>query len=118
MQIKQFLAVAFHSIFEEAAKIGRSCETVTLLNNSYAKIMAALLNCFFSEETLASGTLLSLSNSVNTCLENCDQEHLKSELFQICEFIYNKIVAFNSQPPANLNMEQREHFLNNWCSAL
>ena len=80
--------------------------------------MAAMLNCLFSMETFTCGTLLTISNSVNTCLESCDSANLKNELFQICEFIYNKLVAFGNQPPAELNTEQREHFINNWCSSL
>ena len=53
-----------------------------------------MLNCLFSEEGLVNGTILPLSNSVNTVLETCDNENLKAELFATCEYIYNKINEF------------------------
>lgn len=80
--------------------------------------MSALLSCFFSEESLVSGSILSLSNSVNTILEQCDHANLKAELMQVCEFIFNKVSGLVQSAPEGLNLEQREHLLNNWCSSL
>lgn len=68
--------------------------------------MSAILNCFFSEESLVSGSIISLSNSVNTVLEQCDHANLKNELLQVCEFIYTKVSSVVQSPPAGLNAEQ------------
>jgi len=117
MQIRQFIATAWHTVFEASAQLNGTTRSV--LNTYFAQCMNGMLNCLFSEETLASGTLLSISNSVNTVLESCDHENLKSELFTICEFIYNKVTEFNNaSQTSTLNMEQRELFINNWCSSL
>ena len=58
--------------------------------------MNGMLECLFSEDPLASGTQISISNSINAVLESCDHENLKSELLTICEFIYNKVTEFNN----------------------
>ena len=78
-----------------------------------------LLN-LFDQQTLASGTLIAFSNSVNTTLEQCDSENLKNELFQLLEIIYQKILEFNQNPSlmSDLDIHQKEVFLNNLCSSL
>ena len=78
IQVKQFIAMAFHTAWEEAAMIP-GC--TSQLNPYFTQCMHAMLNCLFSLETLSSGTLIAFSNSVNTTLEMCDFQNLKNELF-------------------------------------
>jgi hypothetical protein len=92
MQIRQFIAATWQTLFEATSKINGPMRSV--LNPHFGVIMNGMLNCLFSEEGLVNGTILPLSNSVNTVLETCDNEHLKSELFATCEYIYNKINEF------------------------
>ena len=81
--------------------------------------MNAMLNCFFSIDTLSSGSIHSFSNSISMTLQNCDYENLSSELFALSEIIYNKIVEFNNKSAeSGLNAEQKELLLNSWCSIL
>ena len=81
--------------------------------------MNAMINCFFSIDTVSSGSIHSFSNSVGMTLQNCDHENLSAELFALSEIIYNKIVEFNNKSgELGLIAEQKELLLNSWCSIL
>jgi len=106
MQIRQFIATTWQTLFEATSQLNGPMRSV--LNPHFRVIMNGMLNCLFSEEGLVNGTILPLSNSVNTALETCDNENLKSDLFITCEFIYNKVTEFiNSQhqQTSTLNLE-------------
>jgi hypothetical protein len=84
-----FIASTWQTLFEATSQISGPMRSV--LNPYFGVIMNGMLNCLFSEEGLVNGTILPLSNSVNTVLETCDNENLKAELFTTCSHIYNKI---------------------------
>lgn len=117
IQVKQFVAQAWHTCFEMTAM---DEQTRSMLNPYFSQSIQAMLVCLFSLDTLHSGTMISFSNSVCSTIEHCDGENLVEPLRQVCEGVYNKVNEYLSNPLflGNLNKEQQEVFLNNWCSVL
>lgn len=72
--MKIHIAQAWESAYSKVATLPDSHRG--MLNQYFAGCMGALLECFFSVDTLSSGTILAFSNSIGMILEDCDYANL------------------------------------------
>lgn len=117
IQVKQFVAQAFQSCFERAKE---NANLSHMIKPFFADSVNAMLECLFNLQTLTSGTMLAFSNSITSTIEEYDREELTEPLRSICENVYKQISDHlqNPQLMQELNIDQREVFINNWCSVL
>ena len=73
-RIKNFCACTIASLFEHQKTL--QIKQHMVLNNYYKDVMTKIVDNFKDEDVIKYGILHGLSDSLNTCVEDCDYENL------------------------------------------